>query len=142
MKKVNNIIQVVKSVYDSVSVTFHDYFRESFNKSLFKASLIGNDRIFDYDVQTLNKFIDRCVYYRLGISDSSPSTKDIIYDLSTTVSPYEFKDTVDSIFAELVYCAYPPKITRPFEELLEARGLSSKVIELIINKLEVDNPEH
>ena len=137
MKKVNNIIQVVKKSYELLADDFHSYFNERFQQSTIRFSFSGASSM-SYDQSVLNNFIDRCIYYRLGISDVKPQRSDIIYDLSSTIAPEEFEPDVDSIFAELVYCAYPVKLITKFKHQLEAHKVDPKAIELIVSKLEID----
>ena len=139
MKKVNNIIQIVKKSYDLLANDFHEHFNSSFRYSVFSECTMFRGGELNYNTDTLNKFIDRCVYYRLGISDQQPKKGEIIYDLSTTISPEQFEDSVDSIFAELVYCAYPAKLISKLQKQLEAHKLDPKVITHIIGKLECES---
>ena len=138
MKKVNNIIQIVKKSYDLLSDEFHNYFNQSFSQSMFQFSFTGGD-ISSYNHEALNKFIDHCVYYRLGISDNKPLPSEVIYDLSSTISPEQFEDSISSIFTELVYCAFPVKLTSKLQKQLEAHKIEPKVIDYIMNKLECES---
>lgn len=138
MKKVNNIIQVVKKSYELYSNTFHEYFKQEFDRSLVVACLGGEPNILSYDYEQFNKFVDHCVFYRLGISDVKPKLKDIVYDLSATISPTEYEKSVEEIFREIVYCAFPAKLTSKLQRQLEAHKIESKIIDFIIGKLEVN----
>ena len=137
MKKVNNIIQIVKKSYDIYADDFHEYFTDSFNRSLI--SNCGFGRSFDIDHEVLNKFIDKCVYYRLGISDIMPQKSDIVYDLSKSASPEDIAMTTDDVYSKLVYCAYPAKLIKKLKSQLEANKLSESVVDLITSKLEISN---
>lgn len=137
MRKVNTIIQQLKKAYDIHAEAFHEYFTNSFNKSLIVNSL--NNQLLEYDATVLNRFIDKCVYYRLGISDVQPNKNEIIYDLSSTSSPEDFDQSTFDIFSELVYCAYPVKLINKLRGQLEAFDLPADVVELITSKLETSN---
>ena len=108
MKKVNNIIQIVKKSYEIYANDFHEYFTESFNKTLISNHTFNHIDEFDHAV--LNKFIDKCVYYRLGISDVMPQKSDILYDITKSASPDELALDTQDIYETLVYCAYPAKL--------------------------------
>ena len=136
MKKVNNIILVVKKTYDLYAEDFHNHFT-----NLFNASLIANhgyNSTYDINSIMLNKFIDKCVYYRLGVSDVMPQKSDIIYDLSNSLSPEELTLDTDDIYGRLVYCAYPAKLIKKFRSQLEANKLPDPIIDLITSKLEIN----
>lgn len=136
MKKVNQIIQIVQKCYNLYADAFHDYFTNQFNKSLLSDNSLYGDIEFSHSA--LYKFIDHCVFYRLGVSDVEPKKKDIIYDLSVSLSPQTFNKSVDDIFAELVYCAYPASLTSKLRKQLEAHKLAPDIIDLVMFKLEHD----
>ena len=134
MKKVNNIIQILQKSYNLYANDFHEYYNKEFQRSMVST----NYKVFDYNVGNLNKFIDKCVFYRLGVSDIQPEKKDIIYDLSSSVSPELFDQSVDDIFGTLVYCAYPVNLTKKIRGQLESHKLPEEVVNLIISKLEIN----
>lgn len=135
MKKINNIIQILQRSYEVHADEFHEYFNKEFQRSLIST----NYKVDDYNVGNLNKFIDKCIFYRLGISDIQPTKKDIIYDLSGTTDPELFDESVDDIFGSIVYCAFPSKLIKKLQGQLESHKLPEDVINLIVNKLEINN---
>ena len=137
MKKVNTIIQVIQNTYKLYADEVHDYFTNRFNQNI----IITNRNALDYDNSVLNHFIDRCVFYRLGVSDALPSISDVIYDLSTTNTADDYETTTADIMRDIVYCAFPAKLTTKFQKLLEANDLPENVVSLIISKLEINQPE-
>lgn len=134
MKKVNNIIQILQKSYNMYADDFHEYFNKEFQRSM----VATNYKVVDYNIGKLNKFIDRCIFYRLGISDVQPQKQDIIYDLSPSVNPEMFEQSVDDIFGSLVYCAYPVSLTKKLKQILESHNLPEEVVNLIIGKLEIN----
>ena len=140
MKKVNNIIQIVKKSYEVYSDDFHTYFAQQFNNSLVAFSDFEPENILSYSHSSLNKFIDHCVYYRLGVTDTMPKLKDIVYDLSSTISPNEYEKSVDDVLREIVYCAFPSTLIKKLRKQLEAHKLEDKVIDHIVAKIECENP--
>lgn len=139
MNKVNNIIQILQRSYDKLSDEFHTHFQSVFNKSIVSNTrLNSHEQFLNYNHNKLNKYIDKCVNYRLGISDTIPKEGDIIYDLSSSLSPELFEESVDQIFSEIVYCAFPPDLTSLLRQQLEAHKLNDDVIDLIMSKLEYD----
>ena len=134
MKKVNNIIQILKNSYEIFANEFHEYFDKEFQLLIVST----NFKSLDYNKENLNKFIDKCVFYRLGISDIQPVKHDIIYDLSSSLNPELFEKSVDDIFSEIVYCAFPVKLTKKLRGQLESHNLPEEVVNLIISKLEIN----
>lgn len=134
MKKVNNIIQILKKSYELYANDFHEYFIQQFNSSLISSSLSDGD--LNYNTSLLESFIDKCIYYRLGISDVQPSTASILYNLSTSLSPIAYSESLDDIMDKLVYGAYPSRLINKLRSQLEAHLLSQPIIDLITSKLE------
>lgn len=138
MKKINKIIQQVQSAYKKCSNVFYSYFDSKFIESIDTNSF--SDKNFqyaiNYDHEAFHKFIDNCVYYRLGITDTQPLKKDITYNLSNSVSPSFYERTIDDVFQELIYHAYPAKITQPLNEMLIAYKINEQARELIMSKIE------
>ena len=135
MKKVNQIIQIVQKSYNLYSEEFHDYFDDRFSQSLLITTQFMGGNI-DFNHSELHKFIDNCVFYRLGVSDKQPQKRDVIYDLSSIISAQTFDKSVDDIFTELVYCAFPSKLTSKLRKQLEAHNLPQEAIDLVMFKLE------
>ena len=134
MKKVNNIIQILKKSYELYSADFHEYYIQRFNSSLISSSSFSG--VLKYNTSLLESFIDKCVYYRLGISDVLPTTNSIIYEISVSLSPTEYSESLDDIMDELVYGAYPSRLINKLRSQLESHSLSQSVIDLITSKLE------
>lgn len=135
MKKVNNIIQILKKSYELYSNDFHEYYLQQFNSSLISSSSFSDGDL-KYNTQLLESFIDKCIYYRLGISDIQPSTASILYNLSTSLSPTEYSESLDDIMDKLVYGAYPSRLINKLRSQLESHSLPQSVIDLITSKLE------
>ena len=149
MKKVNNIIQLVKKSYELYASLFHEHFEQEFDRSLvstcvssdnplFGGAGVEHSNILSYNHDNFNKFVDHCVFYRLGITDVKPKLKDIVYDLSTTLSPTSYEESVEEIFAKIVYCAFPAKLTSKLQKQLEAHNIEPKIIDFIVSKLEIN----
>ena len=138
MKKVNIIIRALQDSYSKLSSDFHEYFNSRFERALVSNIRFSNEAYRQYNHTNFDKFIDKCVNYRLGISDVLPKEGDIIYDLSNSLNPETFEDSVAEIFGELVYCAYPPKLVSNLRSQLEVHKLDDDVVDLIMSKLEFD----
>ena len=149
MKKVNNIIQLVKKSYELYASMFHEYFSQEFDRSLVSNCVTSDNPLFggvnaeqsnilNYNRDNFDKFVDHCVFYRLGITDVKPKLKDIVYDLSSTISPMTYEKSTEEIYAEIVYCAFPAKLTTKLQKQLEAHGIEAKIIDFIVSKLEIN----
>ena len=149
MKKVNNIIQLVKKSYELYAPMFHEHFSQEFDRSLvsncvssdtplFGGSGVEYSNALSYNHDKFDKFVDRCVFYRLGITDVKPLLKDIVYDLSSTLSPTSYEQPIEDIFAKIVYCAFPARLTSKLQKQLEAHNIDAKIIDFIISKIEVN----
>ena len=136
MQKVNNVIQIIKKSYDIYAEDFHTYYTSVLNKSLIRSNTFN--RLIDIDHKVLNNFIDKCVYYRLGISDILPQKSDILYNLTREASPSDIELNTDEIYTTLVYCAYPAALIKKLRSQLEANKLPENIIDLISSKLETD----
>ena len=138
MKRVNNIIQTLQKSYELYADEFREYFTKSFNASLISNNLYGGSTNLEYNSDKLNKFIDHCVYYRLGVSDVQPDTSSLNYSLSSVMNAEEVATSTEQIYQEIVYCAFPSKLINKLKKQLEAHSLPENVIDLIISKLETE----
>lgn len=138
MKRVNNIIQILQKSYEIYADEFHEHFTKSFNASLISNNLYGGSTSLEYNTDKLNKFIDHCVYYRLGVSDVQPNTSTINYSLSSTMDAESIATSTEQIYQEIVYCAFPSKLINKLRKQLEANSLPENVIDLIVSKLETE----
>ena len=137
MKKVNKSIRIIQTSYEKTAFNFYNYFEERLNDEIDVNSTSSNlyKHAIDYDKEEFHKFIDSCVLYRLGIKDTEPRKLDIIYKLSNEVAPSFYDKTIDDVFEELIYHAFPVSVTRPFEDMLKANKLDPAAIELVMSKL-------
>ena len=133
--KVDTILNIVKNVYSRCSELFHEYFIREFKSSVISMNL-HNKKLLEFDEESFCKFIDDCIMYRLGLTIKEPKASDIIYNLSESVNPEIYTESLDDILEKLIYSALPQNLVNQIKSRIESYDLDENVVNLIISKLE------
>lgn len=136
----NSLSKILKDCHKAYMYcrnVFHQYFNQRM-KILISHSLdkFNVDEYMTTCVnRTLNDFIDECVLYKLELKNDIPDYKELLYSFD---NPVLMDKSVDDVFEELVYRAYPVSLVIEFKDALEMYVKDENVIDLFISKLEND----
>ena len=134
--KVAAIISISKKAYNECSERFHDYFEQSFIRTVSvnlqrreKHVLNANNR------EILYNFIDNCVLYRLELVSEEPDKNNLLYSFS---NPYDMSASLDEIMESLVYGLYPIELVKTYKDTLEQYINDQRIVDVIVSRMETE----
>jgi hypothetical protein len=133
-KKVGSILTLTINAYKQCSDIFHEFYLNEFKNNII-STYLHNKLILKFDESSFTKFIDSCIMYRLGVSNKRPDKKDIMYDLSSSISPETYSVPLDEVLEKLIYSAVPSSLIHQLKSRISS-SMDEIVVDLIISKLE------